>query len=160
MVIPNLAKLKSYAGRSDHFVMQLGVGYSAGFGGLYGGTIAGYIWERHEVNGFRRRGEFRLTLLGFGIGIALHFPTNHIDIDPPTRRNIEHFQGFGRLSFFGASYSVIGASCGEMQMPEGTIIPVSCSFGPSISSGPTAGSLVLGGVVSLVYFELMNVDKI
>ncbi len=157
MIMPNLAVLKSYAGRTDRFEVELGYGGSGGKI-LYFGVITGYIWELNPSRGGltypRKRGVFNVTIIGFGAGIGINFPSNPIKFPTTTKRNIEHFDGVGRISSVGASWKAFGASWVKMQLAEGTQIPHKFSVGPSVSAAN------LGAFVASAYWDLIYVDRI
>jgi len=160
IVMPNLARLKSYAGRTNRFVLEFG------FGGNFGeilhfGGIKAYISEIPPTDGDgllkppRKRGVFDVALIGFGAGIGVSLPADRIFFSTNTRRNLEHFEGVGRITYFGASYKNVGPSCTEIQMAEGTQLPLLCSpLEPSVSAGN------FGAFVDTAFWDFKFKDEI
>ena len=160
IAVPNLARLKSYAGRTDQFEIYIAGGGELGYL-LYFSVFNAYIVEQNPSSGTlqypRRRGLFHVTLIGFGVGTGAVLPSSEPQSFPTnTKRNIEHFDGAGRISSVGSSFYQLGGSCGEMQMAEGTPIPLSCSLLPSLSFKRFGAS----AFVALAYWDLVHIDYI
>ena len=160
IALPNLARLKSYAGRTDRFEIHIAGGGELGYLSYFS-LFNAFIVERNPSSGTlqypRKRGLFHVTLIGFGAGIGAVLPSSGPQKFPTNRgRNIEYFDGIGRISSVGASSYLYGGSCGEMQMAEGTSIPFNCSLGHSLSFKRFGAS----GFVALAYWDLVRIDNI
>ncbi|MFH2046859.1 MAG: RHS repeat-associated core domain-containing protein [Pseudomonadota bacterium] len=161
MIVPNLAMLKTYSGRTNQFEIYIAGGGELGYL-LYFSFFDAYIVEKNpagrgEILYPKKRGLFHVTLFGFGVGTGAILPSS----DPQsfstnTRRNLEHFEGAGRISSIGASVSVFGLSCGEAQMAEGTRIPFNWSLGPTLSFERVGAS----AFVAQAYWDLIHIDYI
>jgi len=157
IIMPNLAGLRSYAGRTDNFEMQFSIGGCIGYL-LYFGVVDAYIWEMPPSRGNqslpRQRGAFTVVIIGFGVGVEFVLPSGVIPFHTNSNRRIEYFVGAGSISSVQRTYKGIGLDLTALQMPEGTRIPLGLGAGPKISrTGASAH-------VSTAYWTLNYTDKI
>jgi RHS repeat-associated protein len=159
MIVPNISLMLAKArGNTDRFTIQFFAGGSVGKL-LYFGAIDAYIFEEphsktNKIPIPRRRGLFTVYLIGFGVGAGATIASQDTTFKTPTNRKIQDFAGYGRISAVEAAYQGLGGvSLAEMQMPDGTQIPLRISFGAQISSGLTA-------YVAYAVFHLNFIDNI
>ena len=158
IVIPNFIGYKSSAGRTDVFDMYIAGGGEIGYL-TYFSMFNAYIVEsntsKNEVIYSKKRGLFNVTVIGFGVGIGAILPSSEPkNFYTNEKRNIEYFDGVGRISSVGGSTVGYGVSCIEFKMAEGTQIPFSCSIGPSVSFDKFGAS----AFVALAYWDLIRID--
>jgi len=104
----------------------------------------------------RYRGFFSIYSLGFGRSTGATLVTKRQNFYSDSRRRIDRFAGFGRITELGGGYKgVISGGLAEIQLADGTQLPFQIGI-----NGPNIITHGAGGFVALTYWNLKFIEPI